>query len=81
MTFMKKREWMNPIFSFSPVLDDGGEGEWSPEGSGQSTTDLSEWTYEEWLEVYKDYPDILKSGSWEDYSDWYYNSFGVRPEP
>ena len=81
---MKKREWMNPIISFNS-LEDGGEGTWTPDGSGQSSLDPASWTYKEWLEIYRDddsvlnYDGVGESGTWEDYVAWFEDTFGETP--
>ncbi len=79
-----KKKWINPMIYSNSVIGDGDdEWTWDPEGSGQSTPNPDQpdasWSYEDWLEIYKDFPDVLGSGSWEEYVAWYQSWFNETP--
>lgn len=81
-----KKEWVNPLVHYNPGLGDGGDDSWQGGGSGQSTPDpQTSWTYDEWREIYADFPNILnydgtgESGTYDDYAAWYRAMFNTDP--
>ena len=80
-----KKTWISPqIFNVGLTGED--EGSWQAPGSGQSTPDPdASWSYDDWLEIYADFPSVLnfdgegESGTWEDYVAWYEHWFNETP--
>jgi len=64
-----KKQWNNPLLSVYKTIDDTVTGE----GSGQSTPDILPYSYEMWVVIFEDFPEIYnadgegESGTWADY--------------
>ena len=76
-----KKKFITPSIQFTldPVT-----GEEIGGGTGGSTPDIGPYSYEMWLIIYEDYPEIMDfdkmgdSGTWEDYVAWC-NEYGYEP--
>lgn len=81
-----KEKWINPTIFNHKIEIDPGAGEWTEQGSGESTTDGNiEFTYEEWLDVFELYDlDYDKDGVWgteADYAEWISQGCPYPTEP
>ncbi|MBQ1476780.1 MAG: hypothetical protein IIZ33_01340 [Erysipelotrichaceae bacterium] len=67
-----KRQWSNPLL-FVRKVEGGGAGNWTGDGSGQSSPDIAPFDFETWGIVFEDFPAIYDAdgngtgGEWSDY--------------